>query len=72
MFVVGKYGILEDPYAIYSQKNSDGTFDIVAESKKCSVSVYRDVPKNRLGEHMNRLARQMLMQGTNIITIEDD
>lgn len=62
MIVSGALGILFDPDTVYATDNSDGTYDIVAENRDYSVTLYENVPKAKIENIMRKIAFQIKRQ----------
>lgn len=62
MIVSGAKGILFDPDMVYATDNSDGTYDIVAENKECSVTLYENLSKTNVENIMKRITFQIECQ----------
>lgn len=62
MIVSGSRGILFNPDMIYATDNSDGTYDILAENKEDSVTLYENLPKTSVENIMHRITFQIECQ----------
>lgn len=62
MIVSGALGILFNPDTVYAIKNSDGTYDIFAGNKECSVTLYKNVSKTSVENIMRRITFQIECQ----------
>ena len=63
MIVSGAIGILFNPDMVYATDNSDGTYDIIAENKECSVTLYENVSKISVENILRRITFQIECQG---------
>lgn len=62
MIVSGSRGILFNPDMIYALENSDKTYDIIAENKECSVTLYENLSKTSVENIMHRITFQIECQ----------
>ena len=62
MIVSGALGILFNPDTVHAIKNSDGTYDVLAGNKECSVTLYKNVSKTSVENIMRRITFQIECQ----------
>ena len=62
MIVSGSRGILFNPDMVYAIENSDKTYDILAENKECSVTLYESLSKISVENIMKRITFQIECQ----------
>ena len=62
MIVSGAKGILFNPDMVYALNNPDGTYDIVAENKKGSITIYENMLKENVAKIMARITFQIECQ----------
>lgn len=63
MIVSGARGILFNPDMVYAIDNTNETFDIIAENKECSVTLYENVSKTSVENILRRITFQIECQG---------
>ena len=62
MIVSGARGILFNPDTVYAIDNSDGTYDIIAENKDYTITLYENVSKTCVENIMVRITFQIECQ----------
>jgi len=62
MIVSGSRGILFYPVRVYATDNSDGTYDIIAENRDYSITLYENVLEANVEKIMKRIAFQIECQ----------
>lgn len=62
MIVSGSRGILFYPVRVYATDNSDGTYDIIAENRDYTVTLYENLSKTSVGNIMRRITFQIECQ----------
>lgn len=62
MIVSGARGILFNPDTVYAIDNPDGTYDILAENKGGSITLYENVSKANVENIMKRITFQIECQ----------
>lgn len=62
MIVSGALGILFNPDMVYTIGNPDGTYDILAENKGGSITLYGNVSKANVENIMRRITFQIECQ----------
>lgn len=62
MIVSGSRGILFYPVRVYATDNSDGTYDIIAENRDYTVTLYENVLEANVEKIMKRIAFQIECQ----------
>lgn len=62
MIVSGAHGILFNPDMVYAIENSDEKYDIIAENKEGSITLYENVSKANIEKIMRRITFQIECQ----------
>ena len=62
MIVSGTLGILFNPDMIYALESSNGEYDIIAENKEFSVTLYENLSKISVENIMRRITFQIECQ----------
>lgn len=62
MIVSGTRGILFNPDMVYAIANSDDNYDVIAENKEGSITLYENVSKANIEKIMRRITFQIECQ----------
>lgn len=62
MIVSGAHGILFNPDMVYAIESSDEKYDIIAENKEGSITLYENVSKANIEKIMCRITFQIECQ----------
>lgn len=62
MIVSGKLGILFNPDTVYAIENSDSKYDVIAENKDYTITIYENLSKTSVENIMKRITFQIECQ----------
>lgn len=62
MIVSGARGILFNPDTVYAIESSDGKYDIIAENKDYTVTIYENLYKTNTDKVMRVISYQIVCQ----------
>ena len=62
MIVSGALGILVNPGTVYAIENSDDKYDIIAENKDYTITLYENLSKTSVDNIMARITFQIECQ----------